>query len=92
LYSWLINQNEWSCKIKKEIGVHLSIWNIKGNAHLNILQLAGVLWGHREKSLTSKTLVSGLGGEDWRGYYWSGELFNIGKTLNYDYFLDSSQL
>lgn len=61
----------------------------KGDAHLNVLQLAGVLWGHQHRSTLSKTHVLGLGGENWRGFYWPGELLNIGRTpiTTYDYIL-----
>jgi hypothetical protein len=62
----------------------------KGDAHLNALQLAGVLWGHHARSTISRAHVLGIGGEDWRGYYYSGESFNLGRTtqVNYDRLLE----
>lgn len=62
----------------------------KGDAHLNVVQLSGVLWGHQERSITSNVSVTGMGGELWRGAYWRQELFNIGRTttVNYDRFID----
>lgn len=61
----------------------------KGDAHLNVLNLAGTLWEHEYKTGTSRVCVQGLGGELWRGAYWRHELFNIGrKRVNYDRLID----
>lgn len=61
----------------------------KGDAHLNVLNLARTLWGHQHKAGTSRVCVQGLGGELWRGAYWRHELFNIGRhRVNYDRLID----
>jgi hypothetical protein len=63
----------------------------KGDAQLNVIQLAGVLWGHQERASTSKTHVVGGGGEHLRGPYWRGNPSSLGRSsrVNYDYLLDS---
>ena len=78
--NWAHEQRAWS-----EIALH------KGDAHLNVLQLAGVLWGHQQRALTSKAHVLGLGGDEWREpYCWRTDLFSIGRPdVNYDTLLDS---
>jgi hypothetical protein len=83
-YNWEQEQCAWF-----ETALH------KGDARLNVLQLAGVLWGHQQRSITSKAHVLGVGGEHWRGLsYWRGNLFNLGRSssVNYDYLLDSKIL
>jgi hypothetical protein len=62
----------------------------KGDGQLDAVQLAYVLRGHQERSAMNMILVGGAGGENLRGYYWLGELFNIGRTVtvNYDRLLD----
>ncbi len=57
----------------------------KGDAHLSVPTLASVLRGHVTKAETSKVHVLGLGGEDWRGYFYSGALLNIGRSTRVDY-------
>ena len=78
--NWEHEQCAWS-----EIALH------KGDARLNIRQLAGVLWGHQQRATTGKAHVLGLGGNEWREpYCWKTDLLSIGKPdVNYDYLLDS---
>lgn len=64
----------------------------RGDGHLNVVQLAGVLWGHQQRATLSRDHVTGGGGENWRGpSYWKGNLSNLGgrSGLNYDYILDA---
>ena len=62
----------------------------KGDGNVGVLSLASVLRGHLERSAMCKAHVLGLGGEDWRGYYWLRELHHIGRTcqVNYQALLD----
>jgi asparagine synthetase B (glutamine-hydrolysing) len=51
----------------------------KSDGHLSALTTAIVLRQHAQKAPTSRVHILGLGGEDFRGYYYSGELFRIGR-------------
>ena len=59
----------------------------RGDAALDVVQLAGVLYGHRQKLADRATHVLGLGGENWRGFYWQGEALSLdnNEVTNYDY-------
>ena len=65
----------------------------KGDARLSVLGLASVVYGQRERSITSKVNVTGLGADEWREAAYSGTyLFNRGKTYAYDRLIDAAIL
>lgn len=51
-----------------------------GDAHLDAIQLAEVLWGHAEKARTHRSLLSGGGGEHLRNYAWQQEFMRGGHS------------
>ena len=51
-----------------------------GDSHLDVLELAWVLWVHRELGAHYPTLLSGGGGEHWRDAAWKQEFFQAGRT------------
>ena len=53
------------------------VWS---DGHLDVLQAAEVLWGHREKCEWAKSLVTGGGGEHFRGNAWQQEFLNAGRS------------
>jgi len=61
-----------------------------GDCHLNALQLAEVLWGHREKARLHGSLLTGGGGEHFRHVAWQSEFLNAGRTkqVNFDNWVD----
>jgi hypothetical protein len=61
-----------------------------GDCHLNALQLAEVLWGHREKSRLHSSLFIGGGGEHFRLHASQQEFFNAGRStrVNLDNWVD----
>jgi hypothetical protein len=61
-----------------------------GDGNINVLRLSYVLRGFIERNAIIKTNVMGVGGENWRGYYWQIEKEKIGKTnsVNYEALLD----
>jgi len=61
-----------------------------GDCHLNALQLAEVLWGHREKARLHASLLIGGGGEHFRHVAWQSEFLNAGKSkqVNLDNWVD----
>lgn len=60
------------------------------DGQLDVLQLARVLWGHREKSRTDRSLLIGGGGEHFRGFTWQQEFLNAGRStrVNLDNWID----
>jgi hypothetical protein len=60
------------------------------DGHLDVLQLARVLWAHREKTWLSRSLLIGGGGEHFRNFTWQQEFLNAGKTsrVNLDNWVD----
>lgn len=50
------------------------------DGHLDALQLAQVLWGHREKSRIPGSLLIGGGGEHFRQTAWQQEFLQAGKS------------
>lgn len=58
----------------------------RGDAHLNVLLLLRALWVHKQESAQYSTLLSGLGGEMWRGLLWWTERAALGasSTVHYD--------
>jgi hypothetical protein len=61
-----------------------------GDGRTSLLRFAVVLRGFEKRNSTIKTNVTGVGGENWRGYFWQIEGRNIGRSskLNYDALLD----
>lgn len=51
-----------------------------GDGHLDVIHLAGTLWGHREKSFVHRSLFVGGGGEHLRNFAWKQEFLAAGKT------------
>jgi hypothetical protein len=50
------------------------------DGHLDILQLSGVLWLHREKSRTNPSLLTAGGGEHFRHRAWQQEFLGAGRS------------
>ena len=63
----------------------------KGDAHLEIFQLAGVLWGHEQRSSIAQVHVSGSGADEWREPpCWRTDLRGIGKpSVDLESYMDS---
>jgi hypothetical protein len=61
-----------------------------GDGLISVLNLATALRGHNQRIALSKVTASGIGGENWRGYYWLSEGINICKAgdIHYDRLLD----
>lgn len=57
----------------------------RGDAHLNIFLLTRPLWVHKQEQKQFTTLLSGLGGEMWRGSLWWPERRNLGKSTEVHY-------
>jgi hypothetical protein len=57
-----------------------------GDGHLEALQMAAVIDGHRQKAETETLLLNGGGGEQFRDYAWNQELTaaNRSTTVNFD--------
>jgi len=58
----------------------------RGDGHLNVLLLLRALWVHQCESRQHTTLLSGLGGEMWRGILWWSERAALGSSpvVHYD--------
>jgi hypothetical protein len=56
-----------------------------GDSHLDALQLAEVMSGHREKSVVETSLLNGGGGEHYRDYPWGHELLGSGRSNRVSY-------
>jgi hypothetical protein len=56
-----------------------------GDGHLDVLMLAEVLLGHREKAAHSRLLLNGGGGEHLRDFPWAHEFFAAGRTRRFNY-------
>jgi len=52
------------------------------DGQLNAFDVAGTLWGHREKSRVDRTLFVGAAGEHFRNAAWSQELFAAGRSTS----------
>jgi hypothetical protein len=61
-----------------------------GDCHLDVLQLAEVLWGHLEKARVYPSLLAGGGGEHFRGFAWQQEFLRAGRStdVNLDNWID----
>jgi len=58
----------------------------RGDGHLNVLLSIRALWAHRQESQEYPALLSGLGGEMWRGPIWWPEQRTLGQSsaVHYD--------
>lgn len=58
----------------------------RGDGHLNVLLSIRALWAHRQESAEYPALLSGLGGEMWRGPIWWPEQRALGQSsaVHYD--------
>lgn len=65
-----------------------------GDCHLDALQLAEVLWGHRQKAHVHAALLGGGGGEHFRSYAWQQEFLRAGRSnrVNLDNWVDMIML
>ena len=63
----------------------------KGDGLLNVFQLAGVLKGGQEKSLTSVVNISGGGADEWRYHIFGANILIAAaiSKVNFDNFLDT---
>jgi hypothetical protein len=61
-----------------------------GDGHLDVIQLARVLWGHSEKGRVHRSLLIGGGGEHFRGFAWQQEFLRAGRStaVNLDNWVD----
>jgi hypothetical protein len=61
-----------------------------GDANLDVLELAWVLWAHRELAEDHPSLLIAGGGEHLRGFAWRQEFLRAGRstTVNFDSWLD----
>src|SRR5207249_1838096 len=50
------------------------------DGHLDVIDLARTLWGHREKSRIHQSLLVGGGGEHFRNFAWQQEFLKAGKS------------
>jgi len=57
----------------------------RGDGHIAALRLAITLRCHQERCTESRVNVTGVGGENWRGYYWLLEKGKIGMSSSIDY-------
>ncbi len=62
-----------------------------GDGRASLLRLAVTMRGFEERNKTIKRNVTGVGGENMRGYSWQTEKANMGRTstLNYEAFIDN---
>jgi Glutamine amidotransferase domain len=58
---------------------HALAW---GDGNLEVLELAWVLWVHRKMGTRLPVLMIGGGGEHWRGFAWSQEFLQAGRSTN----------
>ena len=64
------------------------------DGNLEVLELAWVLWAHKQMSSTHGSLLIGGGGEHLRGFAWHQEFLQAGKSdrVNLDNWLDMRML
>jgi hypothetical protein len=77
---------EWSQVLPAFLPVALG-W---ADGNLEVLELAWVLWAHREMSRTHEALVSAGGGEHFQHFAWMSEFANAGRSnrVNLDNWID----
>lgn len=57
----------------------------RGDGHLNVLLSMRALWVHRQESREYSALLSGLGGEMWRGPIWGHDQSTLGQSSAVQY-------
>lgn len=85
-WSLMALPDEWESLLPPLLPVALA-W---GDGNIDAVELARVLWAHRELSRTHHNLVIGGGGEHYREYPWRQELLQAGRStqVNWDNWLD----
>jgi len=65
-----------------------------GDGHLEVIQLARVLWVHAQQGERYRGLFNGGGGEHFRSYAWTQEFLRAGTSsrVNFDNWLDMRML
>ena len=58
------------------------VWS---DCNLDALGLTAVMQGHRDKAATESLLLNGGGGEHYRDFPWSHELFAAGRSSTYNF-------
>jgi hypothetical protein len=76
----------WADAIETLVDVSVG-WS---DAQLNVLDVAGMLSGHEQKSRTSPSLLVGGGGEHFRNFAWQQEFLAAGRSarVNVDNWVD----
>lgn len=61
-----------------------------GDGHLEVIELAWVLWAHAEVGHTNPSLFIAGGGEHYRGFAWRQEFLSAGRSprVNYENWVD----
>lgn len=78
--------DNWSELLPKMISTAL-VW---GDAHLEVTELAWVLWAHAQAGRRNPSLLIAGGGEHYRGFAWRQEFLNAGRSnrVNYRNWID----
>jgi hypothetical protein len=85
-WSLLTLPDEWESLLPSLLPVALA-W---GDGNLDAIELARVLWAHRELGREHRDLAIGGGGEHYRGFAWRQEFLQAGRSsrVNIDNWLD----
>lgn len=85
-WSLLTLPDEWESFLPSMLPVALA-W---GDGNLDAIELARVLWAHRELGREHRDLAIGGGGEHYRGFAWRQEFLQAGRSsrVNLDNWLD----
>jgi hypothetical protein len=85
-WSLLTLPDEWESVLPSLLPVALA-W---GDGNLDAIQLARVLWAHKELGRKHRGLAIGGGGEHYRGFAWRQEFLQAGRSsrVNIDNWLD----
>jgi hypothetical protein len=87
-WKWLplMLPEEWDALLPSFLPVALA-W---GDGNLDAVELSRVLWAHEELARKRTGLISGGGGEHYRGFAWRQEFFRAGRSsrVNMDNWLD----
>jgi hypothetical protein len=81
-WTGLQHTDEWPSVLPTMLGTALA----RGDANLEVLQLARVMWGHDQLRRSSSRLLSGGGGEHYQFQTWKTEFLRAGRstTVNFD--------
>jgi hypothetical protein len=75
-WSLLALPDEWESLLPRLLPVALA-W---GDGNLDAVELARVLWAHKELGLKHRDLAIGGGGEHYRGFAWRQEFLQAGRS------------